>query len=291
MYIFWRHQSVDQLLSCFRLTLRFQIVALWIGRKAAFAERNKVDGWYNSGNQPTVLTSNQFLETIENLRPLLAQGGAPLSPTASSVQLCDPNRLAATLKRLRPLLDEERRRFTANPWAMAGIGRYEVRNCAVLAQLWDKRITGALASAFLASFIERIGVGNSSLPTPGELAAHYVVRTEHCPNGMQSDRVDITIESESFLIGIEAKIDADVRENQLEDYCTVIRARAARLRIEGKKHCVVYLTTDGRRASGVISASWRDIALAARQCVTEAEDQNSKQGWLIQCFADHLERL
>ncbi len=238
-----------------------------------------------------MLTSKQFLETIRDLRPLLVQGLPPSAPKARSARSCDPHRLSDALKQLRPLFDEERRRFTANPWAMAGVGRYEVRNCAVLAQLWDKRITGTLASAFLALVIERIRGSSSALPTSEELAAHYLVRTEHCPTGMQSDRVDITIEGEKFLIGIEAKVDADVRENQLEDYRAVIAARAARLGIDGKKHCVVYLTTDGRRASGVGSISWRDIAAAARQCVTETEDPNSKQSWLIECFADHLERL
>ncbi len=41
-----------------------------------------------------------------------------------------------------------------------------------------------------------------ALHTLAELAAGYTVRAEHCPTGVQSDRVDLTIEGTDFLVGI-----------------------------------------------------------------------------------------
>ena len=233
-------------------------------------------------------TPEQFLRVFGELKPLLVRKQAsatrqePPKPPASASWI---NEIFRTMK---PLIDKERERFTDNPWIMAGLGRYEVRNCAVLAQLWDQRISGTYASSFLSAFVERIRGANSALPSREELEGHYIVRTEHCPNGLQSDRVDITIEGSNFLVGIEAKIDADVRQNQLEDYCSVIKARAAGLNIDRQKHCVIFLTTDGRSAPGVVSASWRDIAAAARQCERALEPQYGTHNWLVQRFADHL---
>lgn len=236
-------------------------------------------------------TSKQLLEVFGELKHLLAYErnlSAKRSVTTNSVSA---QQVSRTFEQLKSLIEADRERFSDNPWIMAGLGRYEVRNCAVLAQLWDRRIVGTYGLNFLAAFVDQIREADSALPTRAELEGNYVVRTEHCPNGMQSDRVDITVEGANFLIGIEAKIDADVRDNQLEDYCAVMKARAAGLNIDPRRSWVIFLTTDGRSAPGVISASWRDIAAAARQCQRDMGTNYRTQNWLAQRFADHLAML
>ena len=63
------------------------------------------------------------------------------------------------------------------------------------------------------------------LPDEAELALGYSVQTEHCLNGSGADRVDITVETQDAIVGIELKIFAGEGEAQLARYVAAIEVR------------------------------------------------------------------
>lgn len=141
-----------------------------------------------------------------------------LLPETRKAPHTHPHRLARVFAAFAAPLESHRERLRHNPWNMARLGRYEVRNAAVLAQLWDPVLSGPSARRFLRSYLARLADPAGQLPTPDQLARPFRIRTEHCPTGNRSERVDITIEGEDFLLGIDVKIDAGEGHEQLVRY-------------------------------------------------------------------------
>jgi hypothetical protein len=198
-------------------------------------------------------------------------------------KLVDANRFCRFIDGLRVPLRQTEERACANPWTTAGLRQDEVRNCAVLADLWDRRKYGREAQAFLARFFDQAG---SHLPNDDELARGYTIQTEHCLNGTITDRVDITIETRSSIVGVEVKIFALERESQLSDYKAAIKARA---RLMGRaKHEVVFLSPYRSRdeAVSVPHITWRKLGGIASEA-----DPSTHSGWLISQFGQHCRTL
>lgn len=185
-------------------------------------------------------------------------------------------------------IEERKDRFRHNPWRMAGLGRYEVRNSAVLGKLFDRAVSPIAGPTFLARFLATVRLANNAFDLPVIAAdSEYRISIEHCPMGRQTERVDLTIEGEHFLIGIEIKIDAGEGPNQLDRYLEVIRERAA-WRNHTSWHVIYLSPRPSGRNGDVLESSWAHIGRAAEQTGRELEESNFRAAWLLRCFADHV---
>ena len=201
----------------------------------------------------------------------------------------DQDLLAQFFGASMPMFETLNNRFRHNPWQMAGIGRYETRNSAVLGQLFDSTVSPVAGPRFLASYFDCVRTSNdtrSALPTLADLESGYRIGIEHCPTGSQSERVDLTVEGNDFVIGIEIKIDAGEGPEQLERYKQVIRHRAEARQCN--LNSVIYLSPRPTATLDVLQSSWRHISRAADKTSQEVAATNSRVAWLLACFADHV---
>lgn len=216
---------------------------------------------------------------FEQARPFLRQ------PTAESTlpEHVDFNRLSSFLRRVRAPLDDAEARACSNPWMAARLGHDEVRVCAVLAALWDRQQYGNEGRAFLARFLLCAGSG---FPDERELCHGYRVQTEHCLNGSINDRVDITIETQSSIVGVEVKIWAAEGDRQLPRYLEAIETRA-RL-TQRNLHKVIFLSPyEPKEANDLVSSiTWQTLAALAAQAST-----TTQAGWLIGQFGEFCRTL
>lgn len=169
-----------------------------------------------------------------------------------------------------------------NPWSIAGLKRDEVRNAGALAGLWLPEFGGGVSRRFLAATLQ------GALPDTDwsqELEAGYRVETECSPMGDISDRVDLVIETGSYVIGIEVKIDAPLGPLQLERYSDSLSRRAA---LMGRQFRVVLLAPFKSPHPCVASIKWQDVALAARSVSRSGKRARSLAEEFIARFGDHI---
>ena len=195
----------------------------------------------------------------------------------------DPERLQAVLAELRdPISAVRTSGGFLNPWAAAGLGSRELPNTAVLATMLDPATMGNLARDFLAELLERCG---SQL---GRAAAkeRYHVRTEHCPAAQQSERIDLTIEGETFVLGIEVKIHAGEQPNQLARY------RGSLARYAGTRkgvHLVFLAPYKSKTDTPVPHLTWSAVAGAARAVLRSVHRREfGFNHHLLDAFARHV---
>jgi hypothetical protein len=170
-----------------------------------------------------------------------------------------------------------------DPWAAARLRRDEVRNASVLAAFLTPRQTGDLAYRFLHALLRRLDDPRGSLPTLAMLRHGYRVRTEDCPLGLSSERVDLTLEGPSFLLGIEVKIDAPEGDDQFGRYVRTITRRA---RDGDRSAHVVILARRRMKVPDAIAADWSDVASAAREIA--ATDPANPISRVLRSFAAHV---
>jgi hypothetical protein len=175
----------------------------------------------------------------------------------------------------------------ADPWALAGLKRREVANAAVLAGLWSPTWGGKIATEFLSAFLERLRSrpGGKELPGFAALRGGYLVITEDRPMGDAADRIDITIEGQNFLIGIEVKIDAGLQPDQLGRYHAAIGRRAEGGR---KVATVIFLSL---RHTAHPKVQWDDVAAAARAVASKKAMARDINHHLIERFGAHVARF
>ena len=179
----------------------------------------------------------------------------------------------------------------ANPWTIAGIGKSETRNCTVLARLWDPVIVGDLGRRFLIETLNRADpTGARGFPI-GELSSRpYSVTCENCLAGDTANRMDIVIQSlgsvPGWTIVLEAKIDADLGERQLEKYANDLIDRN---RLTGRDTFLILLAPNSPEDldQAIAYLRWKDIASAAVSAVSGARSYRSTHS-MIQDFADHI---
>lgn len=173
----------------------------------------------------------------------------------------------------------------SNVWAIAGLKRNEVRNAAALGSLWSPGLFPETAAAFLRAFLHRLP-GLSALPIGSELDAGYTVRTEECPLGDASSRVDLSIEGRNFLLVVEVKIDAPEGEQQVTRYNEVLQAKAQLL---GKRPVLVLLGPRPPRTGAAVHANWADVAAAAQATARQRKAaERTFADQLLQHFAAHV---
>lgn len=171
-----------------------------------------------------------------------------------------------------------------NPWIAGGLRQDEVRNASVLAAFMTRSQVGDLAPQFLDAFLSRLSGVKAPLPDLVALCRGYRVRTEDCPLGLASERVDITVEGDSFLIGIEVKINAKEGPDQFARYCRTIERRAT----DGRRSAHVVLLTRRRlQVPGMVAAEWHDIVTAAR--ATAAANRDNPISRMLLAFAKHVD--
>ena len=223
----------------------------------------------------------RFSWFLDTARPLLAA-----SRRNGRSSTLDLSTASALLEQLREPVSRARSRGCfANPWTMAGIGTYEVRNCAVLSALWDHKVNGDLARYFLGNFLESLDPHHKRVPSVEELGKGYTVRTEHCPLGLASERVDITVETRKHVVCIEAKVHAPEGHRQIERYIAAADQWAQRA---DKTPVVIFLATWRKHHPGIFPATWGDVAYAARKAITTKESTPNHGSWLLAAFAQHV---
>lgn len=219
-----------------------------------------------------------FLNAWRHVRP------APVARAPGS-PLLESARLAALLHTLRGPLAYARAAGTLlNPWKMAGLGRNEVRNAAVLSGFLSERLCGRLAIDFVDALLDPVRERSDGIPSRADLESGYHVRTEHCVSGGQRDRVDVTLEGREFVLGIEVKIDAVEGDRQLERYIETVSAWGGRT---GKRTSVVFLAPFRPSVEGVPWITWDDVAVAARRITARGRAQPDSQKFL-NLFVRHI---
>ena len=211
----------------------------------------------------------------EETRRLLPQ--VITTPTMAQGLALAPGWLGKVSNELRRLIACRTNRGDGiNIWNAAGLGTDERRNVAVLARLWMRSSLGDVATQFLSAFLQRVeGAENISI------VGGYHVHTEFLPMSDAAHRVDLVIETESTIIGLEAKIRAPADKVQLARYDRELKERA---RQKGTS-LLIYLGPRLLENSCVCAVTWSAVAAAARE-VAQSADGNTRR--LLRDFADHI---
>lgn len=242
----------------------------WSGRLAAFGA-----GWRSRDAAPWT----------DGLRVFVA-GWSVATPAAEAAapSLFDRQRLADGLVALRgPLAAIRAGGGLFNPWIVAGLKTDERRNAAVLAALLSPLQTGDAGYRFVDALFRRIETPTQRLPGMAALTRGYRLRIEDCPLGQASERIDLTIDGDGFLVGIEVKINAGEGHDQFARYRRTIARRAADDRVAGH---VILLARRRMTVKGMIAAAWSDVAVAARTAA--AHDPDTAIARALNDFAAHV---
>lgn len=243
-------------------------VGRWRATKAAGAPEGPLDQF----------RLRAVLDRIRRARP-----GAPILTSAPPRSL-EPANLTSLVRSIREPLDRARSEGAfVNVWAVAGLGRNEVSNTAVLAWWLHPNANHGLGAAVLSEFLrEALSSKSESMPLESELA-RAIVRTELRPQGDDTNRIDIAIDCENHIVWIEVKIDAQEGHRQLERY-----AEAARK--IGKSWCLIYLspTPHARLPDLTTQITWSHVRRVFRAIAKQSPILT--QALLLQ-FARHTEQF
>lgn len=223
----------------------------------------------------------------ETARPLLAAQPILRKP------LPNATRLATACAALQHgLLAARNAGAFANPWTIAGLERREVRNCAVLARLWDYSIMGLAGRRFLEAILRGADPeGTRGLPSADIADRPYTVLCESCLAGDGANRLDIVIESVGgdggWTIVVEAKIGAGLGDKQLERYLEELRMRE---KLTGRKTHLVLLSPRPWDATGdnIAHIRWRYVARAAQEISSHRQGDLTEPEKLIAAFGAHV---
>lgn len=161
-----------------------------------------------------------------------------------------------------PLKLVQHRALSFDPWEVAGLERKEVRNTAILAWLLDPEGTHGFGRLPLQTFLQTIRHNRNDIPE--DYHCYCRVQVETNPTGDCTNRVDIEIDADNFLLFIEVKIDANEQPEQIARYC-----REAKKRAIPRPWAVVFLTPQGKESQtlgsefkrkNVPCLSWRQLA-------------------------------
>lgn len=136
-----------------------------------------------------------------------------------------------------------------NPWDIIGIKRKEVASCSVLAWLLDPEGNHGMGNTILNLLLKRLN--KKQYRFPYDYGHYCYISTERNIGSENKNRVDIVIDTESYYLIIEAKIDAGEQESQLSRYC-----KEANSRVDNKPWGLVFLTPNGQ--AGNTTGEWKD---------------------------------
>ena len=153
-----------------------------------------------------------------------------------------------------------------NVWEAVKLARSELKHCSFLRWLLDPRGSHYQGELFLKRFIERYSESFLKEIPKDELSSCNVKSEDSYDD---AGRVDISITGRSFVIVIEAKIDAPEQGDQLERYRNI-----------SENVRIVFLTKDGRKPDGGnadLCIAWKDIGEICKEFVKEC-----KNPWLAE---------
>ena len=227
------------------------------------------------------LSTRDFENAFGALRRAL-----PFAPPRAPQQFYALRDLQAAFRALKePLATAKKMGGLINPWAVASLGRDEVRNTAALAGLWMSEFGGEASRNFLGSYLSSAIAG---IDWSRELERGYRIETEICPLGDAADRVDLIVETTSHLIGVEVKIRAGLGRQQLERYTASIARRAE---LQNLSPQIVLLAPFRTKLPEVVSTTWFDVARAAQVAAYDRAADRSFVQRLIDSFAAHIRKF
>ena len=245
---------------------------------------------HNTIREPNGLAGLRcFFETFAQMRGYDEEPAALPSETT-----LNGDQLVLLFEALGPLIaDANRGGAFLNIWAVAGLGRNEMRNASILSWLFDPRGSHGRGSDLLNACLDKIAAKYLAvfpLPSP---VTDYTVATEFCPLGDQSNRVDIVIDGPDFSAFVEVKVDAPEGPDQTKTYVELASRRAATM---GKsKHAVIFLapTKFGPISApdgSVLRTTWAEIAEAI-ESVVRSERHGDVPDALLTQFAAHIRQF
>lgn len=236
------------------------------------------------------LKAREAAGPAERLLAFLEQyrGLAPRKPKPSRDGRLDglDTRLAAAVAAMaRPIAEARASGAFANLWSVAGLRRDEVRTASVLGWLLDPRGSHGRGHAFAGALWSAAGGEALGFDLSGLRRA----TTEACPLGDQSNRVDIALEGDDFLVFVEVKVDAGLQPDQLERYAGAATTSAA---IRGKPHSAVVFLAPWKAdlPGGCVHVTWRDVARTIRKACSAPSQATFIDQAALQ-FAAHVEKL
>ena len=198
----------------------------------------------------------------------------------------DKNSILSLLDDAKPIIDKIQKEEYAkkvlgenfNLFSVFGIERREIYVCKMIGDLLSPQGRHGVGSVFIKKFFEQEKFAAFNI-TDSELETATVVCEKSTSEGR---RIDFVIQTASWIIPIEAKIDAEDQPNQCADYFFEIEDRAKIYGIKSSK--IYYLTLDGRRPSPnsmgkltdsqVDTLTWKENILAwLEDCCNLAEVQ------------------
>ena len=184
----------------------------------------------------------------------------------------------------QPMLEAMKQGMFVNVWQTAGLKHDEVRNSKVLQWFLNPNGNHGQSDALLKQFITLLPIEFQNLDTQSSR-----VIAESCPLGEGTERVDIEVDAQHFLLFIEIKINAYEGQEQLNRYLNIAQRKA-----HNRPWMVVYLTNQPqlpvmhRNKQNLIAISWQQVAKAFLQYSKQAETHN-RSAWLVQQFAEHIQ--
>ena len=155
-----------------------------------------------------------------------------------------------------------------NIWEAVNLARSELKHCSFLRWLLDPRGSHYQGDLFLKMFIERF----FPREIPKDELSSCKVKSEDFYH--DAGRVDISITGKSFIIVIEAKIDAGEQEDQIARY------EQLKSQYSHKDVVIVFLTKDGGKpdtGDADLCRAWKDIGEICKEFVKEC-----KNPWLAE---------
>ena len=184
----------------------------------------------------------------------------------------------------QPMLEAMKQGMFVNVWQTAGLKHDEVRNSKVLQWFLNPNGNHGQSDALLKQFITLLPIEFQNLDTQSSR-----VIAESCPLGEGTERVDIEVDAQHFLLFIEIKINAYEGQEQLNRYLNIAQRKA-----HNRPWMVVYLTNQPqlpvmhRNKQNLIAISWQQMAYVFLQYSKQAETRN-RSAWLVQQFAEHIQ--
>ncbi len=173
----------------------------------------------------------------------------------------------------------------ANPWTVAGLGRSELTNAAVLAWLLNPQQTHGQGSRFLQELLSVTKQKYESLPV-SLCPKRYHVRKEAYLLDDTETRVDILVDGlPELVILIEIKIDALEGKDQIPRNLILAESKAA-----GKPNFVLYLSPRPPQVTdpNLFHITWQDVASAI---FVAAHDRRNFADELLLRFAKHVRQF
>lgn len=271
--------------------------AAWLNCTSSGFDQAAAANTYQPSMAPNAESKAFNTITLDAWRAFFAAWPTPQTTATPSIHNPRFHReqFGAFASAFRQAADAHRQRGTAaNLWKVAGLGHDELRNSEVLAWFLNKFGEHGQGSRILEIFLATTlaqGSPEAKIQPEDVRNGPYWTNTESLPLGDMKSRVDIEIESPSFLLFIEVKIRAPETGDQLERYVDLIQRKAGNRRWQ-----VVFLTPQGREARNlalgphVSSISWKQFGTAIAAHL-DKEELGVVPTVMLRHYADYVQTL